>query len=140
MTFGLLRGALDHNCGERKCGKKKARSLRDRASGKYAIPGNYADGFNMLIAADSKPPASPVCPLGVSLSIKPGSNDDNCVLTWSGEIPALAAMFLTASLPKTCVIWSAEIGRFCPVETHDETTSPKPFCWKLCTNPSKPPG
>src|SRR5258707_839253 len=137
--------AIDAQQFENDWQKERARSpetVRDRAprrAGRATLE-DYACGFSACMAVASSPPASPVWPLGVSLSMSPGSKSANCEPAWSGEIPALAAKFLTVSLPSTWLIWSAEIGRFCAVETHDDTTSPRPFCWKFCTRPSSPPG
>jgi hypothetical protein len=91
-----------------------------------------------LKAWASSPPSGSL-PLGVSLSIAPGSTSASLALIASGEIPILAASCLTASEPRTPWIWLAEIGWFGPVPIHEDTTSPKPFAWKAWMRPASPP-
>src|SRR5260370_6412590 len=87
--------------------------------------------------ASSRPSGS--LPLGVSLTIAPGSTSASLALIASGEIPILAASCLTASEPRTPWIWRAEMGWFGPVPIHEDTTSPRPLAWKAWTRPANPP-
>jgi len=53
-------------------------------------------------------------------------------------MPNFAAISAIAPLPKTLEIWSAEIGKFAPVPTHEAARSPKPPCLNLSKTPFKP--